>query len=358
MLDNARRQLVVVLLVILAAVLSLVFSYEDIRLGLDLRGGTMLTYEIDIEHAKREGLIPQNASQDEVSAIIRETVAIIRERIDPTGTLDAVVQERGERGILIELPYMTETDARSVENLIQELGRLELRMVVSDSYVSEDVNEDVSFTLSEEKAALQSWLDADDGANRKIVAEDATRIELFNRLTAEQGGSKSEFVRWYPARIEPSIENPSVWGRSDSWPPSRGIDSPTVPAFGAEEYNGGLVKEGLDHLVELYAVNMHEKYFKGEDLSPGAIRPSIDERVALPYRCRCYKPVPYILWQTQFERLYSNCQSQTVSHRSSVDLVHFHLNVRLLVSIPPFYWTKHPFPTEVVGVVGKPGSPG
>ncbi len=90
MIENARRQVILVAAVALAAIL-LVWTKEA-RYGLDLRGGTQLIYEIDIEGAKRRGEIAEEADP---GTIIAEQLDIISKRIDPRGVLDAVITRHG-----------------------------------------------------------------------------------------------------------------------------------------------------------------------------------------------------------------------------------------------------------------------
>ena len=70
MLENARRQL---LLVILAAAGALIaIGVLPLNRGLDLSGGVQLIYEVDVEHALQEGTIPGRASPEQVSRIVDE----------------------------------------------------------------------------------------------------------------------------------------------------------------------------------------------------------------------------------------------------------------------------------------------
>jgi preprotein translocase subunit SecD len=179
MLENARRQL---LLVILAAAGALIaIGVLPLNRGLDLSGGVQLIYEVDVERAQQDGTIPVDASPEQVSQILDETVEIIGERIDPQGTLEAVVTRRGDTGILLELPNMTEAEIRAVESRVENLGLLEFRIVADDRYVAEE-DTSIKFVLGEEKRRLETWLSANDGVNRKLVADNPRAIQVFNGL--------------------------------------------------------------------------------------------------------------------------------------------------------------------------------
>src|SRR5688572_13753325 len=99
MLENASRQLFLTLLAIVAGIICS-FTLE-IPLGHDLRGGTQVRYELpsDVLETLRK---KEGAS---VAEIMKQTIGVIRERIDPTGTLDPNITPSGDYGILIELAY-------------------------------------------------------------------------------------------------------------------------------------------------------------------------------------------------------------------------------------------------------------
>jgi SecD/SecF fusion protein len=303
MLENARRQLLLVLLAAAGAIVAL--GFLPLNRGLDLSGGVQLIYEVDPEQAKLDGTIPENATPDEISAILDETIEIIAERIDPQGVLEAPVTRRGDLGILIELPQMTAEETRAVEARIENLGLLEFRIVANDQYADPE-DRSVRFDLGEEKRRLREWLDANDGANRKLVSENPRAIQVFNGLSAAAGGPQAgEWLRWFPKIVNPSLDDPKVWGRPMAIADTGVSDANeynAVPVFGAEQWNGGLVPDGVPYLVELVPINMHEEYFRGEDLNPSAIRPGLDDygRPSINYQMRTERADAYADWSEEY----------------------------------------------------------
>ncbi|MEM7202767.1 MAG: hypothetical protein AAF628_21055 [Planctomycetota bacterium] len=93
MIKNTGRQVILVVLVVLASLCFIVT--EKTRLGLDLKSGTQLVYELPLAELSEE---------EDPETVISETLNIIGERIDPTGVLDARITRRGERQFLVELP--------------------------------------------------------------------------------------------------------------------------------------------------------------------------------------------------------------------------------------------------------------
>jgi len=91
-----------ILLVLSLAGLSLVWPGvygpgQRLKPGLDLAGGTTLVYDVDI---------PDNANANEV---INDTIDILKERVDPTGTKNLVWRQVAGNRIEIQMPLATAT---------------------------------------------------------------------------------------------------------------------------------------------------------------------------------------------------------------------------------------------------------
>ncbi len=300
MIENARRQVILVLLITLASVYLITAS--PFKLGVDLRGGTQLIYEVDIDEAKREGIIPQNASETELGEKISEIITVLQDRIDPQGVTEASVTQRGDTGIIIELPDMVAEEAAAVERRIENLGQLEMRIVAEDTYRKRGV----VFNIADEKRLLQDWLDANDGENRRMLAADPTKISIFHN---DPGPLAGDNLEWVPAKIRPSLDNSEIWSRADS----RSPDSPCVPAFTEAEWNSGLVpadppgeigEDGvlLPYLVEFYPINMDERHFTGDDLNPAGVQPTLDENglPAIGYEIINQRAGEYADWSEEY----------------------------------------------------------
>ena len=284
MIENAKRQLILILAV--AAIAAAFVVTKDIRLGPDLQGGTELIYEVDIDRAKRDGLIPRESSDTDVDRVMNETVSIMNERIDPTGAIEAGVFRRGKTGILIELPAMEKTELDGVAKRVSELGSLEMRIVANTTYDKEDVK----FDIPAEKKKLQDWIA--EGENRAMLAEDPSKITQFNTTLGNDN------LKWYPQVIKPSVDNPAVWsnaaGRAQT-------DAAVVAAFEAETFNGGRVREGLESLIAYFPINMKERHFTGEDLNAAGVRATVDEagRPALGYVIKNDRRTDYADWSEE-----------------------------------------------------------
>jgi SecD/SecF fusion protein len=90
-------RLTVSLLVIVGAIY--IVATTQPRLGLDLRGGTQIVYEID----SSDGV---QADQD----VIDRTVEVLRRRVDAVGMTEPNIQGSGDNRIIVELPGVSDPD--------------------------------------------------------------------------------------------------------------------------------------------------------------------------------------------------------------------------------------------------------
>lgn len=261
MLENARNQFILVLLATIAA-LAAAFTIPP-TLGADLKGGTQLLYDIpkDVltELTEKEGVT--------VDDIMTQSISVMRERVDPNGTLDPLMTRSGETGILIELGEMSNQQLNVVLDRIRNLGRLEMRMVAYASFKQGNV----AFNLSAESTRLKRWLDVPE--NRAAVLDDPLNIRSYNEQVT---GGPGKGIQWFPRKLTPDDKDPKNWGSSYTRMP--GLSDAAVAVWKEPEFNNGVIpeayqqKEAKDRwLLEYIAVNMIETHFSGEDLDPSGV---------------------------------------------------------------------------------------
>lgn len=266
MLENARRQFFLVLFAILLGVASIAFLQPS--LGNDLKGGTQLLYDVPAD-VLDELVKKERASKDSVMA---QTISVMRERIDPNGTLDPLITRSGETGILVELSYFEDPqDLKRVLDRISNLGRLEMRMVAYDGW-AKDGDALQAARLKTEKDRLAAWIKQPD--NAALIQKDPRNIRRYNEDQAN--GPLLKFLNWYPREIRPNPKDATRWDLSYADIPD--FEPITVQAFDEAQWNGGAIPEetlALDNkqhrLVEFMAINMAERSFSGEDLDPSGV---------------------------------------------------------------------------------------
>src|SRR5690606_17929133 len=80
------------------------FERRDMRLGLDLQGGTRLLLRAEV---------PENFEGDLDSAL-DGTTRVLRRRVDASGVSEAQITRQGETNISVQLPGLTPEEARSL----------------------------------------------------------------------------------------------------------------------------------------------------------------------------------------------------------------------------------------------------
>ena len=266
MLENARRQFFLVLFAILLGVASIAFLQPS--LGNDLKGGTQLLYDVPAD-VLDELVKKERASKDSVMA---QTISVMRERIDPNGTLDPLITRSGDTGILVELSYFEDPqDLKRVLDRISNLGRLEMRMVAYDGWAKDGESLQAA-RLKTEKDRLAAWIKQPD--NAALIQKDPRNIRRYNEDQAN--GPLLKFLNWYPREIRPNPKDATRWDLSYADIPD--FEPITVQAFDEAQWNGGAIPEAtleLDNkqqrLVEFMAINMAERSFSGEDLDPSGV---------------------------------------------------------------------------------------
>ncbi|MFA6092948.1 MAG: protein translocase subunit SecD [Elusimicrobiota bacterium] len=88
-----------------------------LNLGLDLRGGTHLLMELDVNK------LPPEA---DIKDALDRAIEIIRNRVDQFGVSEPLIARQGERWIVVQLPGITNT--RSAKEIIGKTALLEFRM--------------------------------------------------------------------------------------------------------------------------------------------------------------------------------------------------------------------------------------
>ena len=94
---------IAILLLLAFAISTLIFPMfgrEEMRLGLDLQGGTHIVYQADLSSVERSDW--DNA--------IEGVMAVLSNRINPMGVTEPVIQKKGSDRILVELPGRDVTD--------------------------------------------------------------------------------------------------------------------------------------------------------------------------------------------------------------------------------------------------------
>jgi len=110
-------------------VLLVVFCFQSVyppdkkvHLGLDLQGGTSYLIRLDI---------PPGGILD--TATVNQAVEVIRKRVDQFGVSEPVITPEGKDRILVQIPGLSEEQAKEAKEQLQKVARLEFRLVLRGS---------------------------------------------------------------------------------------------------------------------------------------------------------------------------------------------------------------------------------
>jgi SecD/SecF fusion protein len=163
---------VLVLAVLALCWYSIVPLEKQLKLGKDLRGGVSLVYAVQIK-------------QDEnAKAVLDQTINVLKQRINPTGTLDITFVAQGNDRIEVTMPLPSDKVKglkAAFEAELQQLGRTAMSEARFDSIVRMDAagrEKAIAELFKEEsvqKTKLQAALAAADEANAAKESERAAR---------------------------------------------------------------------------------------------------------------------------------------------------------------------------------------
>jgi SecD/SecF fusion protein len=141
---NYLRGLLICLIPILVAAVFAV-RLDKYKLGIDLAGGTILVYEINLERKKNREDVARAAGQTVEPIDMNALAAQIKRRIDPTDIKNVTVRPIGDTRFEIILPFpspfanpssgqkenLTAEEIQEVKRLISQMGVLEFRILAN-----------------------------------------------------------------------------------------------------------------------------------------------------------------------------------------------------------------------------------
>lgn len=150
---------------------------ENMKLGLDLKGGVQLTYTLDLSTV--ENTTPAQAKQ--------EAINVIEKRINKLGVAEAVIQSTdvdNQPGIMIELPGVSDT--ATAKDLIGQTAQLVFKKLDEEgNFVATELT---GANLKSAKATFNQGSQAGGFSSAEPIVElsfNETGTELFAQLTKE-----------------------------------------------------------------------------------------------------------------------------------------------------------------------------
>lgn len=111
------------------SLVSVFMSWHRIVLGIDLRGGAILVYEVK-PNLDSDGNRRATYDMDELSRAIKQ-------RVDPSGIHEITVNQLGANQIQVIIPQTDEAESARIQRIISESGSLEFRILASTQFENE-----------------------------------------------------------------------------------------------------------------------------------------------------------------------------------------------------------------------------
>ena len=184
------------------------------------------SYELDLQIKEDEatiifskyGILTINNSA------LKQSIEIVRRRIDDTGTKEPTILQRGDKRILVELPGIK--DPERIKNLLGKTAQLNFRLVSEDSneFGSEKMLSETGEELIVSKRIIMSGdnlIDAsprlDSQSNQPTVTFTLDRVgaQKFGKVTTKNVGKRLAIVLDNKVISAPSIREPITAGNGN-----------------------------------------------------------------------------------------------------------------------------------------------
>ncbi len=231
MVQNLGRKTILILALLTGAVLSIVLPEKPFLFGLDLQGGTRLVYQIDWDQALAEGKISESEHANQAQ-LLRSTLSILRERVDPNGVLEAGFYPQGDSRFVIEIPSTANiTGSEAVATLTEEIDGLQSSLTITT--VDEEMLKQFPSTggklqigaerLSYERRQGNLLLEVDrgiDGTSAAVHAQEVL-VELKGedaiRSLIENPGSMKLYIAAAPTDFPPGSDETAEVQKARAW---------------------------------------------------------------------------------------------------------------------------------------------
>lgn len=174
-----RQQSLLVLIVALLLAAIVVLVQLPLRLGLDLKGGSQLTIQVQPTEE-----IPVITERD-----MEAVLAVIRNRVDGLGVSEPLVQTVGEQRISVQLPGVN--DPEQAERVLGGTAQLEFREQVANPEVEAQLQvrqqELVELLQKQEQLQAEGTAAEREDIQIAIAAKEAQIQELTDRLYEKVG---------------------------------------------------------------------------------------------------------------------------------------------------------------------------
>jgi SecD/SecF fusion protein len=152
----------------------------EFKLGVDLKGGVILVYEVnELETAQ----LRRGSRENEWN--MGQLLGVITERLNPTGLKEIVVRPFGPKQVEIVVPEVDPAEIENIKEKIRTAGVLQFMIVASDEKDAE------LFAAASKQAERKD----EDRLRRDVVDADGRQVGYWARLAREPGDEKTAAFR-------------------------------------------------------------------------------------------------------------------------------------------------------------------
>ncbi len=134
-LPDHQFRIFVLLLAFLGSAAACILGWHRLTLGIDLRGGVVLVYDVfpskkstQQDHAEAQSAVP--AGTIDMDQLTRA----ITKRINPGGVREIAISKLGNRQLQVIIPEAEASEVARIRKIIAESGALEFRILASTNY--------------------------------------------------------------------------------------------------------------------------------------------------------------------------------------------------------------------------------
>jgi SecD/SecF fusion protein len=229
---------------------TLVLTFGKMRYGVDIRGGTILLYEID-ESELSQAINPDepNVSTNRTSISASDMTAALSERLNPGGQKELSIRAYGRNQIEIVVPNVDQFEIDEIKRLVSNSGTLQFR-IVANSRDHVDIVQAARLQSTSENPNLR--------VSREVRSADGRLIGRWYTVGREE--ARADGVRPLRENVLADVARDSKTGRILEFPPLEGD-------YAVERW---LVSQEIGDVDVLIAMEKAGQIFpevNGEDLS-------------------------------------------------------------------------------------------
>ena len=229
---------------------GLILGFGKMQYGVDIRGGTILLYEVD-ESEMVQAIDPDEpmVSSNRQSIDIDAVAIALRERLNPGGQKELSIRGYGQKQIEIVVPNVDQFEIDEIKRLVSSAGTLQFRIVANSRDHADII----------QAARLQSTSDNQNiRVSRDVRAADGHLIGRW--FTVGREDARADGVRPLRENVLADISRDSKTGRILEFPPLEG-DYAVERWLASQEIND------VDVLIALEKAGQPFPEVNGEDLS-------------------------------------------------------------------------------------------